>query len=115
MPLFNLFTSAEPPADRTAWLRQISALLARALDKPEEYVMVVANPRPEMTFGGSTEPACYAELKNVGRLSAAEVESLSAELCRTLSMTLKVAADRIYIEFTNADGALWGWDGTTFG
>jgi phenylpyruvate tautomerase len=115
MPLLNLFTSAELPTDRTAWLRQISALLARALDKPEEYVMVVANPRPAMTFGGSTEAACYAELKNVGRLSAAEVESLSAELCRTLSSTLKVAANRIYIEFTNADGALWGWDGTTFG
>jgi hypothetical protein len=23
--------------------------------------------------------------------------------------------DRIYIEFTNADGALWGFDGGTFG
>jgi hypothetical protein len=115
MPLLNLFTAAELPADRTAWLRALSGLLARSLDKPEEYVMVIANPRPDMIFGGSSEPACYAELKNVGQLSAAEVETLSAELCRALSTALKVPGDRIYIEFTNADGALWGWDGATFG
>jgi phenylpyruvate tautomerase len=115
MPLFNLFTSAELPADRAAWLRELSAALAKALDKPEEYVMVIANPRPEMTFGGSGDPACYAELKNVGRLSPAEVEALSAQLCQALSTALRVPADRIYIEFTNVDGALWGWDGTTFG
>lgn len=115
MPLFNLFTSAELPADRAAWLKRLSGLLAGALDKPEEYVMVVVNPRPEMTFGGSGEAACYAELKNVGQLSAAEVEALSQKLCGELASALRVAADRIYIEFTNADGALWGWDGTTFG
>jgi phenylpyruvate tautomerase PptA (4-oxalocrotonate tautomerase family) len=115
MPLFNLITSAELPADRAAWMGQLSALLAKALDKPEEYVMVIANPRPEMIFGGSGDPACYAELKNVGRLSAAEVEALSGQLCQTLTAALGVPPDRIYIEFTNADGALWGWDGTTFG
>jgi phenylpyruvate tautomerase len=115
MPLFNLFTSAELPADRPAWLRKLSGLLAQALDKPEEYVMVVVNPRPEMTFGGSSEPACYAELKNVGKLSSAEVAALSEKLCAELAAGLRVAADRIYIEFTNADGALWGWDGSTFG
>jgi hypothetical protein len=31
-----------------------------------------------------------------------------------LARALEVAPDRIYIEFTNADGALWGWNGTTF-
>jgi phenylpyruvate tautomerase len=115
MPLFNLFTSADLPAERTAWLKKLSALLAQALDKPEEYVMVVLNPRPDMTFGGTSEPACYAELKNVGRFSTAEVEDLSRKLCAELAAGLAVPADRIYIEFTNADGALWGWDGSTFG
>jgi hypothetical protein len=28
---------------------------------------------------------------------------------------LALPEDRIYIEFTNADGALWGFDGSTFG
>jgi hypothetical protein len=115
MPLFNLFTSAELPAERTAWLKKLSALLAQVLDKPEQYVMVLVNPRPDMTFGGSSAAACYAELKNVGELSPAEVEALSRTLCAELAAGLRVPADRIYIEFTNADGALWGWNGSTFG
>src|SRR4029453_16681341 len=115
MPLFSLFTSAELPPERTAWLKKLSALLAQSLDKPEEYVMVLANPRPDMTFGGTSAPACYAELKNVGKLSSGEVEDLARRLGAALADGLGVPADRIYIEFTNADGALWGWDGSTFG
>jgi phenylpyruvate tautomerase len=115
MPLLNIFTAAEPPADRAAWLRDLSGRLSRALHKPESYVMVILNPRPEMLFGGTSAPACYAELKNVGQLAPAQVEALSKELCGELGRALDVPADRIYIEFTNADGALWGWDGSTFG
>jgi phenylpyruvate tautomerase PptA (4-oxalocrotonate tautomerase family) len=115
MPLLHVFTSAALPTDRPAWLRHLSALLSRELDKPEDYVMVIAAPRPEMTFGGSTDPACYAELKNVGRLDDAKIEALSRTLCDELAVSLHVPSDRIYIEFTNADGKLWGWNGTTFG
>jgi hypothetical protein len=68
-----------------------------------------------MSFGAdASRPACYAELKNVGTLSPGRCEQLSAILCRELSGGLDVSADRIYVEFTNADGALWGWNGTTF-
>jgi phenylpyruvate tautomerase len=115
MPLLALFTSAPPPPDAGPLLGELSALLARELDKPESYVMVSLTPRPQMIFGGSTAPACYAELKNVGTLSAARIELLSGTLCDRLSRGLGVPPDRIYIEFTNADGALWGWNGGTFG
>jgi hypothetical protein len=113
VPLLNVFSSGVP-ADRQVWLKKLSALLARELDKPEAYVMVILNPRPDMTFGGSAGPACYAELKNVGTLAAEQVEDLSRKLGGELAAGLGVPADRVYIEFTNADGALWGWNGSTF-
>ena len=115
MPYLGLICSAPPPADSGRWLGQLSALLARELDKPEQYVMVSLAPRLEMLFAGSPAPACYAELKNVGALSPARVEELSRLLCTELARGLAVPPDRIYIEFTNADGALWGWNGSTFG
>jgi hypothetical protein len=115
MPVLALFSSAPPPADPRPLLEQLSALLSRELDKPEQYVMVSLTPRPQMIFGGRTAPACYAELKNVGKLSPTHVEELSQTLCAQLARGLGVPPDRIYIEFTNADGALWGWNGTTFG
>jgi phenylpyruvate tautomerase len=112
MPVLHVLTSAPLPEDG-AWMRALSALLARELDKPEEYVMVIAAPRPAMIFGGSPAPACYAELKNVGGFESPE--TLSRKLCDALAAALGVPTDRIYIEFANADGRLWGWNGTTFG
>jgi phenylpyruvate tautomerase PptA (4-oxalocrotonate tautomerase family) len=117
MPLLNLFTSAKQP-DEVAlaqMLKSFSSLLARELGKPERYVMVGLGPRMDISFSGSREPACYAELKNVGQLSAEKVEHLSQVLCEAVGKALGVDHDRIYIEFTNADGALWGFDGGTFG
>jgi phenylpyruvate tautomerase PptA (4-oxalocrotonate tautomerase family) len=117
MPLLNLFSSAKQPDEPALaqMLKSFSTLLARELGKPERYVMVGLAPRLEMSFAGSREPACYAELKNVGRLPAEKVEHLSQVLCDAIAKALAMPKDRIYIEFTNADGALWGFDGGTFG
>jgi 2C-methyl-D-erythritol 2,4-cyclodiphosphate synthase len=117
MPLLNLFSSAVPPAEPalSQLLAAFSKLLAHELGKPERYVMVGLAPRLEMSFAGNREPACYAELKNVGQLSPEKVEQLSEVLCDAIAKALALPLDRIYIEFTNADGALWGFDGGTFG
>lgn len=117
MPLLNLFSSAKQPDEPALgeMLASFSALLAGELGKPERYVMVSLVPKATMSFGGSRAPACYAELKNVGTLSARTVEHLSDVLCTAIAKALALPKDRIYIEFTNADGALWGFDGSTFG
>lgn len=116
MPLLHVFTSARPPAAaaRARWLARLSRLVAGELGKPERYVMIALEPRAEISFAGVTAPACYAELKNVGRIGRRKAEALSSVLCAELARGLGVAPDRIYIEFTGADGALWGWDGGTF-
>jgi phenylpyruvate tautomerase PptA (4-oxalocrotonate tautomerase family) len=115
MPLLNLLTSALPdPAERAPLLASLSSLLARELGKPERYVMVALDGCSDMCFAGTRAPACYVEVKNVGTLSAEDAERLSNVLCAALSRGLNVPADRIYIEFTNVDGALWGWNGGTF-
>jgi phenylpyruvate tautomerase len=116
MPLLSILTTAEPTAEgRADLLAGLSRLVARELDKPEDYVMVALSRPSAMSFGADAgHPACYVELKNVGTFSPERCEQLSALLCRELAAGLGVAGDRIYIEFTGADGALWGWNGTTF-
>jgi len=117
MPLLNLFSSAQQPEEPALaqMLTSLSVLLAHELGKPEHYVMVGLAPRLEMSFAGSREPACYAEFKNVGQLPDDRIEQLSQVLCAAIAKALALPQDRIYIEFTNADGALWGFDGGTFG
>lgn len=115
MPLLNVYTSTPAPDDSDALLHDLSSAVARLVGKPERYVMVHLIPEQRMTFGGDSAPSAYAELKSVGKFSPDSTRKISAELCKSLGERLGVSKDRIYIEFTDAPGHLWGWNGETFG
>jgi len=115
MPLLRIVTSARPSETvQRSLLHDVSALLAERLGKPESYVMTSLVPDIAMTFAGTTEPACFVELKNIGSFTPKQTRTLSSDLCQRLAVALDVPAARIYIEFTNAQGHLWGHDGETF-
>lgn len=115
MPLIQVFSSVEIPESRVAPLLQaLSSTLATHLQKPESYVMTRLAPKAPMTFGGTTEPSCYAEVKNIGTMTPALTEKLSGELTRLLVESLRVPSQRIYIEFADSQPHLWGHDGGTF-
>jgi phenylpyruvate tautomerase len=115
MPLIKVQTSvAAPEKDAAeALLKQLSASLAKHLSKSESYVMTALEPERAMTLGGSTEPVCYVEIKSVGSMSAVQTQAMTADFCQQIGQALDVAGDRIYIEFTDVQGYLWGWNGRT--
>ena len=117
MPLVQIFTSAPPPAaaEQNALLADLSKLLAARFHKPERWVMTCLCPNLAMTFGGTPAPSAFITVKNVGKMTADDTNGLSAALCDRVSAGLGVARDRIYIEFSDAAGYLWGWNGETFG
>lgn len=116
MPLIKVQTSAATP-DRTtveSLLKQLSASLAKHLGKPESYVMTAFEPDLAMTFAGTTDPVCYIEIKSVGSMSANQTKAMSQDFCNQIKQTLGVPIDRTYIEFADAKGSMWGWNGSTF-
>lgn len=117
MPLVQVFTSVPSPAPEAqqALLGDLSRLLAERFHKPERWVMTCLCPDQAMTFGGTPAPAAFVAIKNVGKMTADDTSDLSATLCARLSAGLGVPRDRIYIEFADAVGYLWGWNGETFG
>jgi phenylpyruvate tautomerase PptA (4-oxalocrotonate tautomerase family) len=116
MPLIQVFTTAKPDtAASDKLLRELSGALAAHFEKPEQWVMTSIVPGLAMTFGGSPGPTCFAAVKNIGKLPAAKSAKLSADLSTRLAQGLGVPQNRIYLEFTEAVGHLWGFDGGTFG
>jgi len=96
-------------------LKTLSASLAQHLGKPESYIMTAFQPNVAMTFAGTTDPVCYVEIKSVGTMSSAQTQAMSQDFCQKIEQALGVPANRTYIEFANAAGAMWGWNGKTFG
>ncbi len=115
MPLIKITTSTPPAPENAHLLANLSRLVAERLDKPESYVMTAIEHPTAMTFGGTTEPTCFVEVKNVGRFRPELTQRLSEELCERLSSALGVQKNRIYIEFSDAEGYQWGHDSNTFG
>jgi len=116
MPLIQVFTSAGAPADGAkSLLGELSKLAAARFGKPERWVMTCLVPGLPMTFAGDRAPAALVAVKNVGKMSGDDTATLSQEICTRVSKALDVPFDRIYIDFTDAVGAMWGWNGETFG
>ncbi|MBD1912139.1 MULTISPECIES: phenylpyruvate tautomerase MIF-related protein [unclassified Leptolyngbya] len=117
MPLIKVQTSIPTPdaASIETLLKQLSGSLAKHTRKPESYVMTAFESNVPMTFGGTTDPVCYVEVKSVGSFSADQTQAMSQDFCNQVSSAIGVPTNRIYIEFADAKGYLWGWNGSTFG
>ncbi|NJO94419.1 MAG: hypothetical protein HC820_08985, partial [Hydrococcus sp. RM1_1_31] len=95
-------------------LKSLSAKLAKHLSKPESYVMTSFEPEVKMSFAGTFEPVCYVEIKSIGNMSPSQTQTMSQDFCQQIEDKLGVSKNRIYIEFTDAQRAMWGWNGSTF-
>jgi phenylpyruvate tautomerase PptA (4-oxalocrotonate tautomerase family) len=117
MPLVQVFTSATAPAPdaQAALLAELSRLLSQRFGKPEQWVMTCLVPGLAMTFAGTSAPTAFVAVKNIGKMSPEDTAGLSRTLCDLIGRALAVKPDRIYVEFADAVGYLWGWNGETFG
>ncbi len=114
MPLIRITTSRVPHVvTRDAVLGELSKQASKLFGKPERWVMTCLDAVAAMTFGGSSAPAAYVEVKNIGPLDAALARRVSAVVTAEVAK-LGIERDRIYIEMTAAEGERWGHAGATF-
>ena len=112
MPLLEISTNTK--VDNSIDIaQQASALTAKILGKPESYVMVKMQTEQTLIFAGSNEPAAHVKLKSLG-LPEDKTAHLSASICAFISEQFGINSARVYIEFTNPERHMWGWDNRTF-
>ena len=114
MPTLRIQTNAHvPTGDRATLLARASQTVAEMLGKPESYVMVILEDARDMLFAGSPSPAAFLELISLG-LPEDRTAYYARILCNLMDDALGVPADRVYIEFSDAERHLWGWNSATF-
>ena len=115
MPLLKLETTTALPEDRRrALLASLSKAVAETIGKPEQYVMVTANPIA-MVMSGKAGDAASVDIRSIGGLGDDVKRKLSQKVCKLLKDSLGILTDRVYLNFTDVDAGNWGWNGTTFG
>ena len=112
MPLLQINTNVSVK-DSTALAKDASRIVAGMLGKPESYVMVIVNAEASLVFGGSDEKAAHLKLKSLG-LDESKTTDYSTHLCGFIQNILGISPSRIYIEFSNPERHMWGWDSGTF-
>ena len=114
MPLIRITTNIniDSPTLNTA-LKIVSESVATMLGKPESYVMLDYQRSPHMLFAGTGESTAYIELKSLG-LEENKTTEFSKMLCTLLNDQFGIQGNRIYIEFSNPERHMWGWDKRTF-
>lgn len=114
MPLLKIQTNVNlGDSEKQQVVSELSVVTAEALGKPERYVMVILESGIPMRFAADSAATVYAELKSIS-LPENQTESLSATLCAALTKAMTVQGERIYIEFSNVERHMWGWNGATF-
>jgi len=112
MPLLEICTNTNID-DVQQLAQQASRLTAEFLGKPESYVMVKIQSEQNLIFSGTNEPAAHVKLKSLG-LPENHTADFSAKICAFLKSELGIDSARVYIEFSNPERHMWGWDKRTF-
>ncbi len=113
MPYLKLQTNIRIE-DKNRWMVDTTAMLGEMLGKSTAYIMVAVEDGATMMFAGSGEPLAFVELKSIG-LPESEASGFATKLCSHLEKTLGIPPGRVYIEFTDVQRAMFGWNGKTFG
>lgn len=115
MPLLKLETSANLSEEkRAALMASLSKMVAAITGKPEQYVMVSTS-QAAILMAGKSAGAAFVDVRGIGGLTGEMNRTLSRELCRLLTESLGIPAERIYLNFTDVEASRWGWNGSTFG
>lgn len=112
MPLLEITTNTSVTNSQEV-AEQASKLTADLLGKPESYVMVKLQTEQNLIFAGNNQPAAHVKLKSLG-MPENKTTEFSATICDFISTQLNIESARIYIEFSNPERHMWGWDKRTF-
>lgn len=114
MPYLKIETNCELGKNsEQEFLKKTSGFVANLLEKPEKYIMISVDLKALMMFSGSTRPSAYIELKSIG-LPADKCSDFSDKVCCFIESELNIPSDRIYIDFCDIDGKMFGWNKGTF-
>lgn len=113
MPYFSIETNKQiDEAVNADLMKKATGFLAKTMGKPEHVIMVTIKPGLPYLFGGTDDPAAYVRIKSLG-MEKERCPEFSEKVCGFLESEADIPKDRVFIEFVDIDGRIFGWNGGT--
>ncbi|OWA52707.1 putative Macrophage migration inhibitory factor [Hypsibius exemplaris] len=114
MPTFKLHTNVPKSQIPVDLLKELTDLLADALQKPKMYLCIHIVPDQIMSFAGTEEPCGHAFLGSIGSIGGEKNKELAKILFNKIEERLKIPQNRLYIQFVDYPANDLGFQGKTF-
>mmetsp|Transcript_28404 Transcript_28404/g.48337 ORF Transcript_28404/g.48337 Transcript_28404/m.48337 type:complete len:160 (+) Transcript_28404:22-501(+) len=112
-PSLILQTNVDLGDKKAEIMKELSALVAKSLGKPESYVAISVTDNASMLFGGSDAPLALGCLYSLGSINMENNGKVQAGVTDALE-AFGVAENRIYINFFDVPRENVGWNRATF-
>jgi len=113
MPYFSIETNKQiDSAVNEDLMKKATTFLAEMMGKPEHIIMVSIKSGMPYLFGGTNDPTAYVQIKSLG-LEKERCPEFSEKVCAFLEAEASIPKDRVFIEFVDIDGKIFGWNGET--
>ncbi len=114
MPFIDLKTSAKISKDNEAVLREkFGKIITLIPGKTERWLMLNFSDECRMAFSGNADAdTAYINVELLGTTTDAVYDKLTEAICDTVSNTLGVPNDRIYVKYEECEH--WGFAGENF-
>jgi phenylpyruvate tautomerase len=114
MPLMTIRSAAKiDDSAVSSMLSACSKKLAELLAQPEAYVMTLFERAARMTMAGTPDPCCLVEIRSVVPFSSDQTKAMAQAFCALLEEHLRVPPNRIFLNFTDFERTMWGFNSST--
>ena len=113
MPFINVKTNVSASEDKMEKIKSAMGLAITAVPgKSEGWLMVGIEHDYNLWFKGNNAPAAMVEVSLFGNASDNALNTLTSHITGTLTDTLGIPSDRIYVSYMSTGN--WGWNGSNF-
>ena len=114
MPFIELRTNKQlSKAKKDKLMKDLTDLIAKDLNKPQRVIMCQCSDNQHLMFGASGEALAFIDLRSI-RLPEDQTPQLSQSIVSFVKNHLDINGDRVFINFTNFQPHMWGYNGSTF-
>jgi phenylpyruvate tautomerase len=113
MPLLKVqLTEVLSDEKKASMHTRLCEIVSNVFSKPASYIMVIIE-QTDISMAGKCGNASFIELRSIGGITAKNTLAFTEVVTRYVNNETGIPAERIFINFSDIPGSLWGWNGST--